>query len=147
MNWINSLKPGVDKSWLYIIAGLMWSGVGIYLDLLAYVWLTPNATGSVLLFISLGLLLAVMVYAMMFKPFADLNIARIRHLKDGNICIFAFQRWTSYLLVVIMISLGIYLRIYSPIPKSLLAIMYIGIGSALVFASLRYFRILLNIYR
>ncbi|MBK5109346.1 MAG: hypothetical protein JJE12_14525 [Anaerolineales bacterium] len=57
-----------------------------------------------------------------------------------RICIFAFQRWTSYPLVVIMMSMGIYLRVYSPIQKPYLAILYIGIGSSLVFASWRYYR-------
>ena len=60
-----------------------------------------------------------------------------------RICIFAFQRWTSYPLVVIMMSMGIYLRLYSPIPKPYLAILYIGIGSSLVFASWGYYRLLI----
>jgi hypothetical protein len=38
-----------------------------------------------------------------------------------------------------MISLGIYLRIYSPIPKPVLASGYLGIGTALFSASLHYF--------
>lgn len=38
-----------------------------------------------------------------------------------------------------MISLGIYLRIYSPFPKPLLAILYLGIGGGLLSASLHYF--------
>lgn len=124
MNRINTLKPGFDKFWLFVVASLMWSGAGIYLDLLAFGWLRPADIGLALLLIASGLLLAVVIYAIMFKRFADLNILRIRNLTGDKVCIFAFQRWTSYPLVVVMISLGIFLRVYSPIPKPFLAVLY-----------------------
>jgi hypothetical protein len=92
------------------------------------------------MFISGGLAMAAAIYLVMFKRFADQNIIRIREMNGNRICLFAFQRWTSYPLVVIMMSMGIYLRIYSPIPKPYLAILYLGIGSSLFFASLRYYR-------
>ena len=145
MNWINSLKPGVDKFWLFVVASLMWSGVGIYLDLLAFGWLRPVNIGLALLLIASGFLLAVAIYFIMFKRFTDLNIIRIRGLSGEKICIFAFQRWTSYPLVAVMISLGIFLRVYSPIPKPFLAVLYFGIGTGLFIASLRYYRYILSI--
>lgn len=144
MNWINTLKPGVDKFWLFVVASLMWSGVGIYLDYLAFGWLRPVNIGLALLFGVSGILLAVAIYAIMFKRFADLNITRIRDLPGDKICIFAFQRWTSYPLVVVMISLGIFLRVYSPIPKPYLAVLYLGIGTSIFFASLRYYRFMFS---
>ena len=134
------LKPGVGKSWLYAAAVLAWSGVGLYLDYLALGWLREMNPGIALLYSAAGLLLAAAIYAITFKRFADQNIARIRDMKNDRICIFAFQRWTSYPLVVIMMSMGVYLRVYSPIPKPYLAILYIGIGSSLAFASGRYYR-------
>jgi glycopeptide antibiotics resistance protein len=91
-----------------------------------------------------GILLAVAIYAIMFKRFADLNITRIRDLPGDKICIFAFLRWTSYPLVVVMISLGIFLRVYSPIPKPYLAVLYLGIGTSLFIASLRYYRFMFS---
>jgi hypothetical protein len=133
-------KPGVRKFWLYFTAALVWSGVGIYLALLAVRWLVGVNLGTAVIFAGAGLLLAGGIYAVMFKRFADQNIARIQALRGEKICIFAFQRWTSYPLVVIMMSMGIYLRVYSPIPKPYLAILYLGIGSSLLFASLRYYR-------
>ena len=91
------------------------------------------------MFISGGLALAAGIYLAMFKHIADQNIFRIREMNGDRICFFAFQNWTSYPLVVIMMSMGIYLKIYSPIPKTYLAILYLGIGSSLFFASLRYY--------
>ena len=100
-----------------------------------------------LIFTVSGILLAVAIYAIMFKRFADLNIVRIRELPGDKICIFAFQRWTSYPFVVVMISLGIFLRMYSPIPKPYLAVLYLGIGTSLFLASLRYYRFMFSIHR
>lgn len=142
MAGINPLKPGVDKIWLLIISAVMWSGVGIYLDYLAFGWLRPlNLAPATLLIVS-GMFLAVGIYFVMFRRFADQNIVRINGLTGERICIFAFQRWTSYPLVLVMISMGVILRLYSPIPKPYLAILYLGIGSSLFLASLRYYRYL-----
>lgn len=132
-------KPGVDKIWLLIIAAVTWSGVGIYLDYLAFGWLRPLNLAPATLFIVSGMFLAAGIYFAMFKPFADQNIIRIIGLTGEKICIFAFQRWTSYPLVLVMISLGVILRHYSPIPKPYLGILYLGIGSSLFLASLRYY--------
>jgi hypothetical protein len=140
MNLIETLKPGVGKFWLYFTAAIVWSGVGLYLDFLAAGWLRELNLIAILIFVSAGLAMAAAIYLVMFKRFADQNIIRIREMNGNRICIFAFQRWTSYPLVVIMMSMGIYLRIYSPIPKPYLAILYLGIGSSLFFASLRYYR-------
>ena len=139
MKMTERLKPGVRKFWLYAAAAMVWSGVGIYLDYLALGWLREVNFGTVFLYSTAGLLLAAGIYAIMFKRFADQNIARIRDMKNDRICIFAFQRWTSYPLVVIMMSMIMYLRVYSPIPKPYLAIFYIGIGSSLTVASGRYY--------
>jgi len=133
-------KPGVGKFWLYFTAAVVWSAVGMYLDFLAASWLREVNLILTIILISCGLVLAAAIYLIMFKRFADQNIARIRSMTGERICIFAFQRWTSYPLVVIMMSMGIYLRVYSPIPKPYLAILYIGIGSGLVLASWRYYR-------
>ena len=127
---IEKYKPGERKFWLYFTAALVWSGVGIYLALLAVRWLLGVNLGTAVIFAGAGLLLAGGIYAVMFKRFADQNIARIQALKGERICIFAFQRWSSYPLVVIMMSMGIYLRVYSPVPKPYLAILYLGIGSS-----------------
>jgi hypothetical protein len=142
---INALKPGVDKIWLFVIAAVMWSGVGIYLDYLASGWLRPLNLAPATLFIVSGMLLAAGIYFVMFRSFADQNIMRINGLNGEKICIFAFQRWTSYPLVLVMISLGVILRHYSPIPEPYLAILYLGVGSSLFLASLRYYRYLSNV--
>jgi hypothetical protein len=80
----------------------------------------------------------------LFARFADRNIKRVNNLSKDKICIFAFQQWTSYPLIAFMVALGISLREYSPLPKTFLAVMYIGIGGGLLLASFRYYAYLLG---
>ena len=140
MNSLKKWKPGVAKKWLYSSAGLMWSAVGVMLCYLAFGWLKPIPIDRWILLTLGGVLLAVIMYAFGFSKLADKNIRRISNLTGDKICLFAFQEWTSYPLVIVMISLGIFLRMYSPIPKPLLAVMYIGIGGSLFLASLHYYK-------
>jgi len=137
-----SLKPAVSKRWLFALAGLMWSGVGVMLCRLAYKWLQPLNSPQAMTLTASGALMALLVYRFGFSKLALKNIRRIQQL-PGRVCLFAFQEWRSYPLVVFMIALGILLR-RSPVPKSYLAVLYIGIGSGLLAASTHYFRRLLK---
>jgi hypothetical protein len=141
---IGKLKPGTPKTWLYLTAGLMWSAVGIWLSYLAYGWLRPVAWLLALGLTTVGVLLALTIYAFGFSGFAKRNITRISVLPTERPCVFAFQSWSSYPLVVVMISLGIFLRKYSPMPKPYLAAMYIGIGGSLFLASFHYYHVILK---
>jgi hypothetical protein len=134
------LKPGVPKFWLHLFAGVMWTSVGLYLISLTRDWIAPVQISYVLVILIAGILLGVAIYSFGFSKFADKNIHRIESITSEKPCLFAFQEWTSYPLVAFMISLGIFLRIYSPIPKTLLAFMYIGIGFSLFLASFHYYK-------
>jgi len=136
---LHKYKPSLKKRWLHIIAGAMWSGVGIMLCTLAFGWLKPLEWPEALTLAFAGGILAVVIYYFGFKSFAQKNINRICDYANDHICLFAFQKWSSYPLVVVMVSLGIFLRKYSPIPKPYLAVLYIGIGGSLFLASLHYY--------
>jgi hypothetical protein len=131
--------PAIKKVWLYLTAGLMWSGVGIMLVALAAHWLGLVHSWIVLLLILAGILLAVGIYFFGFSKLASSNVQRIINIPKERVCLFAFQKWTSYPLVIVMIAMGIYLRLYSPIPKPYLAVFYIGLGASLFVSSFQYF--------
>lgn len=137
--WVLKLKPAVPKNWLHITAGIMWSGVGIFLNLLASDWVKPVGPKFGTVIVLCGALLAFGIYRFGFSNLAEKNIQRVEDYLVPKVCWFAFQKWSSYPLVALMISLGIYLRKYSPIPKPYLAVLYIGIGASLFFASLHYY--------
>jgi len=132
--------PATTKIWLYLLAGLMWSGVGIMLVIYAARWFGLVHSWSLVLLVVAGLLLAAAIYFFGFSKLACRNIQRILQIRKERVCLFAFQKWSSYPLVLVMIALGIYLRVYSPIPKPYLAILYLGIGGSLFASSILYFQ-------
>ena len=145
MGFYRRLLP-VKKRWLYLAAGLMWSIVGIVLSSHAYRWLKSLPRQTILQFFLPGFLLASLIYTFGFSHLAKENIQRIHRLPGKRQSLFRFQRWTSYPVVVIMVSLGIYLRKYSPLPKPILGSMYIGIGGGLFSSSIHYYAHLWNKY-
>ncbi len=136
---MKKLVPAVSKIWLHLLAGVMWSGVGAMLNGLASRWLKLVHLSQLLVLCVAGAILAGAIYAFGFSKLALKNILRIEAYPRDRVCLFAFQKWSSYPLVLFMISLGIYLRVYSPIPKPLLAVLYIGIGGGLFLSSLHYY--------
>ena len=139
---LKKLNPAVSKYWLIVLAGLMWSMVGIMLCRLAYIWLAAVNWNLGLPLGLLGIISALAAYRYGFSKIALKNIVRLCLLSD-KCCIFAFQAWRSYLIVIFMIMLGIALR-NLPIPKHFLAVIYATIGGALFLSSFHFY---LHIYR
>lgn len=139
MDWLNRLKPGLPKNWLLLTAGLIWSGVGIFLVSLARDWIFNPTVNLTWIYWLPGVFLAGLIYYFGFSRLARKNSSRIQNLSVERPCLFAFQEWHSYPLVLFMIALGITLRRYTPIPKPLLGILYIGIGGGLGSASIHYY--------
>ena len=130
------LKPAVSRYWLIGLAGLMWSAVGVMLCRLAYLWLTDVPWGAAVFVGISGIFLALIAYRFGFSRIAEKNINRIRQFSEKG-CIFAFQAWKSYLIIVIMIALRLFLR-HSLLPKQYLAVVYLAVGGALFLASFHY---------
>ncbi|MEN8263060.1 MAG: hypothetical protein ABFR82_06315 [Nitrospirota bacterium] len=135
---IKKLDPAVDKKFLIALSGIIWTLVGIMLCNLAVTWLTQTPIRIALLSGLSGLALALLIHHFGFLKLVDKNIARIME-KEGKVCIFGFQPWKSYMIILIMITMGIMLR-SSTLPKQYLAIIYIGFGGAMLLSSLRYHR-------
>jgi hypothetical protein len=146
MEWIKKLKLGVPKNWLLLTAGLMWTGVGVFLISLAVEWVFAPTVKSPWNYWLPGIGLAYLIFRFGFSKLARKNSLRINNHPEEKPCLFAFQEWHSYPLVLFMIGLGITLRKFTPIPKPLLGIMYMGIGGGLGLASFLYYRkILINL--
>jgi hypothetical protein len=132
------LKGTVDKSVLVLMAGLMWCGVGVLLVSYAVTWLSVCTTREQFLLYPVGFLAAMPIHHFGFLKIADKNLNRILSLTEKTNP-FSFMTWKSYIIVVIMVSMGITLR-HSSIPKMYLSILYNGIGLALFLSGIRYFR-------
>jgi hypothetical protein len=147
MENISKWTPATKKIWLHLTAGIMWSGVGIMLTVFAAGWYGMVHSWSVLLLILAGLLLAAAIYFFGFSKLAAKNVQRIIAIPKEKVCLFAFQKWSSYPLVLVMVAMGIYLRRFSPVPKPDLAILYLGLGASLFASSIQYYTQVLRVAR
>ena len=139
MRDIDKYKPGVTKNMLLILAGIVWECVGIMLLYLAFSWLSKASNINIYLYAGAGILLALLVHHFGFLKIVDKNLIRILQMNEKR-CFFSFIPWKSYLIIGTMVIMGSLLR-HSMIPKKDLAILYIGIGLALILSSIRYIRI------
>lgn len=140
---IRKLDPAVDKRFLILLSGLVWSIVGILLCRLALGWLSETDIKTGMLFGIASVILALSIHHFGFLKLVDKNIDRIQ-AKDGKVCIFAFQEWKSYAIIAVMVCMGIILR-SSPLPKHYLSIIYVGFGGAMILSSIRYYRVFIKL--
>jgi len=139
------LRLDVDRRWLFAIAGVIWMGVGILLLTYAVTWLAPVTLPLEIELSIAGLAVAAVFLRFVFHGIVSKNIARIEG-GPARVSAFSFQGWKSYLITVFMIVLGIMLK-RSSISKPDLAVMYLGVGLALMLASGFYHRHLFSMWR
>lgn len=133
------LKPAVPKHWLIAIAGLVWLAAGGMLCHLAWGWLRPLSSLPFTGLVAAGLVLAVVVHRLMLARIARRNMVRICNYAERG-CLFAFQAWRSYLMILVMIAMGSFLR-HTTIPRAFLALLYTAMGGGLALSSLAYFHL------
>ncbi|VBB47186.1 conserved membrane hypothetical protein [uncultured Paludibacter sp.] len=135
---IKKLKPSVPKRYLMLIAGCVWSfaggmllGKGINM-LLAY----PNEIWwKLLTAIPLGVVFYIFMFSKIFKKHSE----RIFAIKHDKPCAFSFFNWNSYILMVLMMSLGIFLRTSGLISIRYLSILYVTMGIPLATSAIMFF--------
>ncbi len=135
---LQRLKPAVGKQTLVLLSGVLWVLVGLMLLNYARQWLMAQGGAAAVALGLSGLGVSLFIHHFGFLRVVDKNLGRILPMQ-GKRCVFAFQSWKSYLIVVIMIAMGVGLR-HSPIPKPYLSVLYIGIGLALILSSFRYLK-------
>lgn len=140
-------KPGVDKKYLLIVSGIMWSGVGIFLDSIAVRWIFDHNFDNKIIYFLLGLLLGFLIHKFGFSLVARKNIQRIILKTENKACLFSFQKWSGYAIIVFMMSLGMFMRRTPYIPKTMLSVLYLGIGSGLFFSSFKYYKSYLHDFK
>jgi hypothetical protein len=131
--------PAARRETLVLIAGIVWSMVGLALASVAVAWLLSLPHQAVIPALS-GAVGGYVIYRFGFSHLVRKNLVRIyaQAPQKDKVCVFAFQNIRSYFLIVIMMSLGYVLR-HSGIPKTYLAPIYIAIGLALALSSLLYY--------
>jgi hypothetical protein len=140
---IKKLTPAADKRVLILLAGLMWCGVGVMLVHFAVIWLSSCTVKQQIFYYITGFLVAMPIHHFGFLKIADKNINRLLPVTEKK-CIFSFMTWKSYIIVLVMVSMGLALR-HSSLPKRYLSVLYNGIGLALFLSGIRYLRFFLKL--
>jgi len=138
--WVK-YTPSVSRHWLWLLSALLWSVVGISLCVMAAYWLADTHWPQNLIAALAGFAAGGIIYRFGFSRIARKNILRILQLPN-EVCLFAFQTWRSYMLILIMMVLGLVLR-HSHLPRVTLGMLYLAIGTALTFSSTLYYEELL----
>ena len=136
-----NFTPAVNKSVLVILAGLLWLSTGFLLISFGYRWLVVSSSRYVILYALAGIFAGIIIHYFGFLRLVKKNLARIKNI-EGKYCAFGFMSWKSYLIIIVMMSMGIMLR-HSAIPREYLSVLYLGIGLALALSSVKYFRSIL----
>jgi hypothetical protein len=134
-------EPAVRRRTLILSAAVVWALVGAFLSFRAALWFrASNRAISWMVFLALAT--GFLKGHFLLSRMARRNIERIFGLSPHKekICLFAFQAIQAYLVIFGMMALGIILR-HSSIPREVLAVIYLAIGSALMYASIQYWRV------
>ena len=138
-------EPAVPIPFHYLLTAAMWIYVGKLLISYGVVWFQEKITKFLWLFILVSVIGALSIYKFGFSKIVYKNITRLQQKRD-KICIFAFMEWKSYMITVIMMTMGIMLRTFIG-PNEYLGVMYIGIGGGLLLSGLIYFKPIIQLIK
>lgn len=132
---LDLLNPAVPRFWLPPIAGGMWAAVGAMLIGRAAGWIRLLPPLGALAASAGAALAAWWLARRFFLPLVDRNLERLAARPERS-CVFGVFPWRSWLMVVLMVSLGISLRRW--IPPAWLVPPYVCMGLCLWAGALRY---------
>lgn len=129
-------KPAVSARTQLQAASVLWTMVGIGLGSAGVVWCHTASWFWALL--ALGVAIGAAKAFFVIRPVALRNAARILQRGDGR-CLGGFLSWKSWLFVATMMIGGAILR-HSPLPRPILGVTYVAVGTALLLGSVPLWR-------
>ena len=138
MKLIQLLKPGTSRRNLLFIAAFVWTFAGGML-LTRGIFMMGIDNDFLLTRIGLSLVGGALFYVILFSRISKKHVLRIIHLTNDRPCIFSFFNLRSYMMMIFMISFGIFLRKYGIVPPFYLSTLYVTMGIPLFVSSLRFY--------
>ena len=130
----------VKKIILVLITGILWTLVGLMLIKRAISWFPDFTLLQIILTVIAGLILAFVKTRLIFIKATHDNIHRIMNMLGNKVLIFAFHSFKFYILIFLMIGFGTLLRNLEFIPKYTIFPIYMGVGIAMIYASIIYYK-------
>ena len=138
MNLFKSLNLGVSKRILLFEAAIVWTFAGGMLLFRGSSMLESSSGFSWLKVIScLGG--GVIFFILVFSKISRKHVNRIANLEGDRHWFYEFFNPRSYLMMLGMISMGIFLRKTAFVPLASLSLAYITMGIPLLFSSFRFY--------
>jgi SanA protein len=137
MSLFNKIKPGVPKRYLLFVAASVWTFAGCMLWWRAAAMLIKEdfpLQWSFAIAVSWGSLF----YLLMFAKISLKHSRRIFDLDIDRPCVFSFFSGKSYIMMLIMISGGIFLRVSGAVDLVIIGVFYMIMGFPLFLSSLRF---------
>lgn len=129
---LEKFKPGARKKNIVLLSAVLWSVIGTLLITKGLYRLSQISEGQFLIVAS-GIVIGSLKSFIVLDKSARRGISRIEELEDGT-CLGAVYSKKTWLLVVCMMCLGVFLR-GSSIPQDILCFIYVTIGWSLLFSS------------
>jgi hypothetical protein len=132
------LKPGIPKRYLLFVAALVWTFAGGMLFFRGFSMLflfSRMLTIKIIGSLSAGLIF----YKMMFSEISLKHTQRILKMEIERPCFFSFFNFRSYIMMIVMISMGIILRTTGIVPIEYLSILYVTMGVPLTLSAFRFY--------
>ena len=134
----------VKANTLILIAGIIWLTASIILSARAISWIELITSTQLVSGVIAAIILSVIKIYLIFQKITLNNINRIQSFPQTNINIWEFHKIKDKLLIVLMIIIGIGLRSAPFIPKYVLFPIYLGIGLAMLYCAILYFKCFFN---
>ena len=126
-------KPAASARAHVLTAALLWTCVGIGLSVAGVRWCVQATSKPVFGLLIGGVLIGVFKGKVALSRTAAKSAARIARRGDGT-CLGGFLSWKSWVFVLAMMGLGIFLR-HSAVPRWILGVLYTAVGVALLWGS------------
>lgn len=125
----------VRKDWLLLIAGIVWLIAGANIINIAFqaahgVWHFAMFTVAAVVFC--------LFFFLIFGRLVGKHTHRILGYGDEKVWVFKFFDVKSYIIMIVMITLGIAIRKFHWMPDPWIAMFYTGLGSALLAAGVAF---------
>lgn len=138
MNLFKDFNCIVTKRFLLLEAAIIWTIAGSMLLFRGSVMLTASTGFSWIKIISC-LLLGVIFFRSVFSKISRKHVNRIINLYGDCHLFSKFFSGKSYLMMLMMISMGIFLRKTAIVPVWSLSLAYLTMGVPLLFSSFRFY--------
>jgi hypothetical protein len=135
---MHRFKPGVPKRYLLLMAAFAWTAGGSILGVRGVLWLAANESFFTI-HVAIAFLLGLGFFQLVFSKVSLKHIRRIHAIEIVRPSLFAFFDLKGYVMMIGMISLGVFLRSSKLVNPEILYNFYVLMGTPLLVSALRFY--------